>query len=1437
MGKDQELLQAVKTEDLLTVQRLLQRPKQGKSKLLGSAKRINVNFQDTDGFSALHHAALNGNMELIALLLESQAVVDIKDQKGMRPLHYAAWQGKCEPMKMLLKAGSSVNSQSDEGQIPLHLSSQHGHYDGSEMLLQHQSNPCIRDHAGKTPLDLACEFGRVSVVQLLLNSNMCAAMLEPKPSDPNGISPLHLAAKNGHIDIIKLLIQAGIDINRQTKSGTALHEAALCGKTEAVRLLLDSGISASVRNTYCQTALDIVNQFTTTQASREIKQMLRDASAAMQVRALKDYCNNYDLTSLNIKAGDIITVLEQHSDGRWKGCIHDNRTGNDRVGYFPSNMVEVIKRAGPSTQQYLKIHIRPPAIGSVAMVNGDSHILSLPLTSLPPPPSLISSHQPLFTSFGYNTPTCSSFAFEPPSSRSEGPKRETGSRGSVSSPHGSPTLSGQQSSSSEEIWVLRKPLAGAGSTGSLTSGRSSVSGPVDNANAHLASSPVPIPTTPTHSPGLNTHGVNVPGLHAQAEGVKLLATVLSQSAKAKEHLLEQDTSAASSQLTQSTPGGPRPEKKKTFVDPLLQRKDSAATESKSSEAVAEWLTSAQLQFYTTNFLTAGYDLQTISRMTPEDLTAIGVTKPGHRKKMLSEITKLSIPDWIPKEKPTSLAEWLSLIGLSQYYQTLVQNGYDNMDFVSDITLEDLQEIGITKLGHQKKLMLAVNRLGEPPKEEDSYSKERQSDESTTSKHQDAPESTPAPRTRRGMEGRGSPRHTTQGRGIQRANAPPPLKKPASCNSPAHTPPHTPTKVKSSSPRPNSQARSVPLLCLPQESAAEEDEDGTPPLPRRKDPPFPDSSMKYATVGGANRTVSSLDVGGVNRSQSFATTRPRRKTRPPTPPKRSCSSISTGNLLNEGGVNQGEPCDSFLSVTYRERRRSDCGPASESGVLGGSVRDIAAMLEMSTLGGRAKGASRNYLQASPDILRRNRDALSSDEEIQSRRRTISGPISDYENPIAQQDGTQQGEVTKSPRITDEPVEALPVRRTPEPRPRSMLTQEEWSRMDATATLRRPRAPHDLGGERFQLTETSTVRRRPKVIAPSQRDNVAANAPDAAICVRPVSEVENVYREGDMSDDFKRALKPPVSPKPALGLRKPEPPTPTRRVPLPGPENQHSTAEVKKVPPPVSPKPSPPPTLPKPIKMKPLPTHTLTPPSDLNTHPHSSTVLPEQVEHPVLSPSTQTQKPAESHTLSPRPLTSPAQSPQTPQTPSTPGCGSAPVKPPRSSMAGLSVDIPSPFEAEPREVEKHNEDDEQKRQRKEVAVVRGQEMGTSNEVTKVTEGSGQALIRRRKVGVARQMPIEGEIESTTEDGGVTAEEIRQGAPNARGSDEARLHGEEEINQLRLDETSASLAAALEVVEERIMTEDNSAMENKSTVNILDDIGSMFDDLADQLEAMLD
>ncbi|XP_076837903.1 caskin-2 isoform X3 [Brachyhypopomus gauderio] len=575
MGKEQELLQAVKNGDLLSTQKILAKLKTSRSKLLGSTKRLNVNYQDSDGFSALHHAALTGTTDLLCLLLEAQATVDIKDSNGMRPLHYAAWQGKAESVQTLLRAGGVVNSTSQDGQIPLHLAAQYGHYEVSEMLLQHQSNPCLLNKANKTPLDLACEFGRLKVAQLLLSSNMITTLLEGDRKDSVDAvfnTPLHLAARNGHKDIIRLLLKAGIDINRTTKAGTALHEAALYGKTEVVRLLLDAGIDVNIRNTYNQTALDIVNQFTTSHASKDIKQLLRDATGVLQVRALKDYWNVHDPTALNIRAGDVIMVLEQHMDGRWKGHIHDSQRGTDRVGYFPPSIVEVISRRG------------------------------------------------------------------------------AGDRNSV------------------------------GSTSSVGSTRSAGSGQSTESNS-APNGPHPHSTNPDPNKLVPPGGDSLPADQQPDQSTAIPRRPVLAVARA-----------------------PEPGFSQQFIRPqqLLEGKDA--------EAIYQWLRDFQLEQYTTNFLSAGYDVPTISRMTPEDLTAIGVTKPGHRKKVSLEIGNLSIPEWLPEYTPADLGEWLSAIGLPQYHKKLLENGYDSINIVRDLTWEDLQEIGITKLGHQKKIMLAVKKL-------------------------------------------------------------------------------------------------------------------------------------------------------------------------------------------------------------------------------------------------------------------------------------------------------------------------------------------------------------------------------------------------------------------------------------------------------------------------------------------------------------------------------------------------------------------------------------------------------------------------------------------------------------------------------------------------------------------------------------------------------
>ncbi|XP_015588656.1 caskin-1 isoform X2 [Cephus cinctus] len=128
------------------------------------------------------------------------------------------------------------------------------------------------------------------------------------------------------------------------------------------------------------------------------------------------------------------------------------------------------------------------------------------------------------------------------------------------------------------------------------------------------------------------------------------------------------------------------------------------------DVVHAWLTELQLEEYFPLFATAGYDLATITRMTPEDLTAIGIKKPNHRKRLKAEIDNLNIGDGLPEHVPGSLEEWLRLLRLEEYLGALHQQGMRSVEDVTTLTWEDLEDIGIVRLGHQKKLLLAIKRV-------------------------------------------------------------------------------------------------------------------------------------------------------------------------------------------------------------------------------------------------------------------------------------------------------------------------------------------------------------------------------------------------------------------------------------------------------------------------------------------------------------------------------------------------------------------------------------------------------------------------------------------------------------------------------------------------------------------------------------------------------
>lgn len=145
-----------------------------------------------------------------------------------------------------------------------------------------------------------------------------------------------------------------------------------------------------------------------------------------------------------------------------------------------------------------------------------------------------------------------------------------------------------------------------------------------------------------------------------------------------------------------------------------------------NEVLRSWLNSIKCGEYLNNFIDNGYDMPLLTRMTPQDLTAIGCRSPSLRKKLLLEIKKLNIEDNLPNSRAHSLEHWLELLKLSSYYSRLCDEGYDSIDKVCELTWEDLEDIGITKLGHQKRLLLGIERVQKFDREQEERQNEQNS---------------------------------------------------------------------------------------------------------------------------------------------------------------------------------------------------------------------------------------------------------------------------------------------------------------------------------------------------------------------------------------------------------------------------------------------------------------------------------------------------------------------------------------------------------------------------------------------------------------------------------------------------------------------------------------------------------------------------------------
>lgn len=96
----------------------------------------------------------------------------------------------------------------------------------------------------------AVRFGDIDKVSLFLT--------DVKLKDNSGNSLLHLACHNGHLSVVRLLLQSNVIINSTNEYGnTPLHFASHRGYSDIIDILLTNGANIELKNTYTRTPLDL----------------------------------------------------------------------------------------------------------------------------------------------------------------------------------------------------------------------------------------------------------------------------------------------------------------------------------------------------------------------------------------------------------------------------------------------------------------------------------------------------------------------------------------------------------------------------------------------------------------------------------------------------------------------------------------------------------------------------------------------------------------------------------------------------------------------------------------------------------------------------------------------------------------------------------------------------------------------------------------------------------------------------------------------------------------------------------------------------------------------------------------------------------------------------------------------------------------------------
>ena len=119
---------------------------------------INVNYQNSDGWSPLHVAACKSHANIIRLLHQEGAELAPRTKFGLTPLHWAGYRGQRECVQLLLLLGAEIDALYPNKWTALHWASAKGRNDIAKLLIECGAETELKDKKGHTPRDVSDEY-------------------------------------------------------------------------------------------------------------------------------------------------------------------------------------------------------------------------------------------------------------------------------------------------------------------------------------------------------------------------------------------------------------------------------------------------------------------------------------------------------------------------------------------------------------------------------------------------------------------------------------------------------------------------------------------------------------------------------------------------------------------------------------------------------------------------------------------------------------------------------------------------------------------------------------------------------------------------------------------------------------------------------------------------------------------------------------------------------------------------------------------------------------------------------------------------------------------------------------------------------------------------------------------------------------------------------